>query len=115
MFHVGNLAHPARACSSAWLERIPDKDEVPGSNPGRPTPENPVPVGVFTISHPSEAPFWGDRGQTRGQTCQASAKRMATSQPLADTSRSGDTRPVRMGFHDRYTSAPKSADVIGST
>jgi len=40
---------------------------------------------------------------------------MATSQPLADTSRSGDTRPVRMGFHDRYTSAPKSADVIGST
>jgi hypothetical protein len=22
--------------SSAWLERIPDKDEVPGSSPGRP-------------------------------------------------------------------------------
>ena len=26
-----------RAHSSGWLERIPDKDEVPGSNPGGPT------------------------------------------------------------------------------
>jgi hypothetical protein len=50
--------------------RIPDKDEVPGSNPGRPTPENPVPAGVFPISPPSETVFWGDRDQTRGQTCQ---------------------------------------------
>ena len=25
------------AHSSGWLERIPDKDEVPGSNPGGPT------------------------------------------------------------------------------
>ena len=28
---------PPRAHSSGWLERIPDKDEVPGSNPGGPT------------------------------------------------------------------------------
>ena len=28
---------PSRAHSSGWLERIPDKDEVPGSNPGGPT------------------------------------------------------------------------------
>ena len=27
----------ARACSSAWLERTPDKREVDGSNPSRPT------------------------------------------------------------------------------
>ena len=40
-----------RACSSAWLERIPDKDEVPGSNPGRPTVETPCTAGGF--SHPS--------------------------------------------------------------
>ncbi len=26
-----------RAYSSAWLERTPDKREVPGSTPGRPT------------------------------------------------------------------------------
>ena len=26
-----------RACSSAWLERTPDKREVDGSNPSRPT------------------------------------------------------------------------------
>ena len=26
-----------RACSSAWLERIPDKDEAGGSSPPRPT------------------------------------------------------------------------------
>ena len=25
------------ARSSAWLERVSDKDEVPGSNPGAPT------------------------------------------------------------------------------
>jgi hypothetical protein len=25
------------ACSSGWLERIPDKDEVRGSSPRRPT------------------------------------------------------------------------------
>ena len=27
----------SRACSSAWLERIPDKDEAGGSSPPRPT------------------------------------------------------------------------------
>ena len=32
---------PFGAHSSAWLERIPDKDEVPGSNPGGPTDETP--------------------------------------------------------------------------
>ncbi len=37
---------PSWACSSAWLERIPDKDEVPGSNPGRPTSEDSSPHGV---------------------------------------------------------------------
>ena len=26
-----------RACSSAWLERFPDKEEVGGSSPPRPT------------------------------------------------------------------------------
>ena len=29
----------SRACSSAWLERIPDKDEAGGSSPPRPTSE----------------------------------------------------------------------------
>ena len=28
----------ARAYSSAWLERFPDKEEVDGSSPSRPTP-----------------------------------------------------------------------------
>ena len=30
----------SRACSSAWLERIPDKDEAGGSSPPRPTKFN---------------------------------------------------------------------------
>ena len=40
-FFVNNLCFCAvissRACSSAWLERIPDKDEAGGSSPPRPT------------------------------------------------------------------------------
>ena len=31
------LESALRACSSAWLERIPDKDEAGGSSPPRPT------------------------------------------------------------------------------
>jgi hypothetical protein len=73
---------------------IPDKDEVPGSNPGRPTPENSVPAGVFTISTLSDAVSRGDRGQT----CQASAKRIATAKSIADTSELSGIRPVRMGL-----------------
>jgi hypothetical protein len=76
---------------------IPDKDEVPGSNPGRPTPKNPVPAGVFTISDPSESVFRGGRGQTRGQTCQASAKKTPTAKPFADTSRWAAHRPFQSG------------------
>ena len=34
----GPAAGPAGACSSARLERFPDKDEVDGSSPSRPTP-----------------------------------------------------------------------------
>jgi hypothetical protein len=49
---VGNLADSERAYSSAWLERIPDKDEVPGSNPGRPTPRKPRSYGVFGVFGP---------------------------------------------------------------
>ena len=41
MFFVDGLCFCAvissRACSSAWLERIPDKDEAGGSSPPRPT------------------------------------------------------------------------------
>ena len=41
MFFVEDLCFCAvissRACSSAWLERIPDKDEAGGSSPPRPT------------------------------------------------------------------------------
>ena len=40
-FYVDSLCFCAvissRACSSAWLERIPDKDEAGGSSPPRPT------------------------------------------------------------------------------
>ena len=34
------LESALRACSSAWLERIPDKDEAGGSSPPRPTNVN---------------------------------------------------------------------------
>ena len=49
---IGILTDSARAYSSAWLERIPDKDEVPGSNPGRPTPRKPRTYGVFAVLEP---------------------------------------------------------------
>ena len=51
-----------RAHSSAWLERIPDKDEVPGSNPGGPTNERPGHGGFGRRDYPSQAPF--DRQQS---------------------------------------------------
>ena len=34
---IEKLQSALRACSSAWLERIPDKDEAGGSSPPRPT------------------------------------------------------------------------------
>ena len=34
---IEKLESALRACSSAWLERIPDKDEAGGSSPPRPT------------------------------------------------------------------------------
>ena len=41
IFYVEDLCFcvviSSRACSSAWLERIPDKDEAGGSSPPRPT------------------------------------------------------------------------------
>src|SRR5680860_1405639 len=36
------IVRDPRAHGSAWLERIPDKDEVPGSNPGGPTVREPL-------------------------------------------------------------------------
>jgi hypothetical protein len=41
--------------ASAIVEgsRVPDKDEVPGSNPGRPTPRKPRTYGVFAVLRPS--------------------------------------------------------------
>jgi hypothetical protein len=48
--------------------------------------------------------FWGYRGQTRGQTCQATAKKPATAKSSADTRGMSRIRPVRMRFNDRYTS-----------
>ena len=39
----------SRACSSAWLERIPDKDEAGGSSPPRPTSGNLVSGGLAQL------------------------------------------------------------------
>jgi hypothetical protein len=38
------------ACSSVWLERTPDKREVDGSTPSRPTIEGNGADGVFQLS-----------------------------------------------------------------
>ncbi len=37
---ISSFDKTSRACSSAWLERIPDKDEAGGSSPPRPTSMN---------------------------------------------------------------------------
>ena len=61
---AGTLPARKRAHSSAWLERIPDKDEVPGSNPGGPTIDplrtvsRAVPRGELVLR-------WQDRSGTR--------------------------------------------------
>ncbi len=39
-----------RAHGSAWLERIPDKDEVPGSNPGGPTGTPAAFLGSYSVT-----------------------------------------------------------------
>ena len=49
----------SRACSSAWLERIPDKDEAGGSSPPRPTSAN----RVRGISSAGRAPALQAGGQ----------------------------------------------------
>ena len=43
------IFRPVRAHSSAWLERIPDKDEAPGSSPGGPTNKPPRQRGFLFI------------------------------------------------------------------
>ena len=37
IFKLLYIVSEVGACSSAWLERIPDKDEAGGSSPPRPT------------------------------------------------------------------------------
>ena len=56
---------PPRAHSSAWLERIPDKDEVPGSNPGGPTKGTQLSANAATCAPhgPAAAATFAQLGQ----------------------------------------------------
>ena len=54
----------SRACSSAWLERIPDKDEAGGSSPPRPTSSTLDSGGISSAGRAPALQAGGQRFET---------------------------------------------------